>query len=564
MKRLFLSGRGATLAVCTLLSACADAGPSGAAIANGTNSAYGAYLAAHYASLRHDPGAAFAFYSAAYAAMPPSQDIAEQGFVNGVLAGAPDAGRFAQPLSGNPIAAMYEGNQAMAAGDYTRAVKLYQALPADDLMGLIKPLLVAWAQFGAGQEPAALAGLQAGFSDSSFGPVYQLNAALIADADGDRLRAGPLYAAVPTDQPNLRLAQILASWDARQGQASSAEAELQTLAQLHPDLEIALPALQETMSKPVITTARQGAAEAYLTLAGALNQPGQAVLREAFLRFALQLRPDLSAARLLLADTLAGGGGPNAQPSPAETRDALAVLAQIPAGDPLYGPATMQRAALLAANNQPAQGAALLQGLLPTAPNDPMLLNTLAETLRQAGQCGQAIPYYTQALSVLGAAPPEGAWTIYFDRGVCEDQTGNWPAAEADMKQALSLSPDQPYVINYLAYSWALHGENMAQAEAMLTRAVSLTPDDGAVVDSLGYVQLKEGQTAKALSTLIRAVELDPSDAEVNGHLGDAFWQAGLPLQADYQWQRALSLGPDDTLKAEIEAKIAAHFGGGQ
>jgi tetratricopeptide (TPR) repeat protein len=563
MRRLFLSGRAATLAVCTLLSACANASPSGAAGVGAQGSAYGAYLAAHYASLQHDPSAAFAFYSAAYAAMQPSQDMAEQGFVNGVLADAPDAGRFAQPLSGNPIAIMYEGNQAVARGDYARAAKIYQTLPADGLMGLIRPLLVAWAQFGEGQEPAALAGLQAGFADGSFGAVYQLNAALIADAAGDRLRAGPLYAAVPADQPNFRLAQILASWAAREGHTADAQAELQTLVQAHPDLEIALPALEESMGRPVITTAPEGVAEAYLTLAGALTQPSQALLREAFLRFALQLRPDLSAARLLLADTLGGEGDQNAQPSPAQLRDALAALAEISAHDPLYGPATMQRAALLAANNQPAQGAALLQALLPTAPNDPLLLNTLAETLRQAGQCGQAIPYYTQALGVLGATPPEGAWTIYFDRGVCEDQTGNWPAAEADMKQALSLSPDQPYVINYLAYSWALHGENLAQAEAMLTRAVSLTPDDGAVVDSLGYVQMKEGQTDKALATLIRAVQLDPSDAEVNGHLGDAFWQAGLPLQADYQWQRALSLGPDDKLKAEIEAKIAAHFGAG-
>ena len=560
MRTLFLSGRSVTLAVCVLLSACADAGPSGAASAGAVNSAYGAYLTARYASLQHDPSAAYQFYTKAYAAMPPSQDVAEQGFVTGVLAGAPGAGHFVGQLPGNPMAIMFAGNEAMARGDFMAAAGLYRTLPSDDLPGLIRPLLLAWATFGQGQEQVAVNNLQAGFDGGSFGPVYALNAALIADADGDQQRAGQLYNSISTDQPNLRLAQVLASWSARQGHADKAQAELQLLMQVHPDLEIALPALQANLSKPVISTAAQGAAEAYLTLAGALNQPQQALLRQAFLRFALQLRPDLSPARLLLADTLTGAAGPNAQTTPAETRDALQVLADIPASDPLYGPALMQRASLLAANGAPDQGAQLLMSLLPQAPSDPLLLNSLAETLRQAGRCADAIPYYGRALDALGASPPEGAWTIYFYRGICEDQTGNWAAAEPDIKQALNLSPDQPYVMNYLAYSWALHGENLAQAQAMLTHAVSLAPNDGAVIDSLGFVLLTEGQTGKALSTMIRAVQLDPDDPEVNGHLGDAFWQAGAKLQADYQWQRALSLKPDPKLQAEISAKISAHF----
>ena len=37
-----------------------------------------------------------------------------------------------------------------------------------------------------------------------------------------------------------------------------------------------------------------------------------------------------------------------------------------------------------------------------------------------------------------------------------------WSKAEADFKHALTLSPDQPFVLNYLGYSWADMGQNLA------------------------------------------------------------------------------------------------------
>jgi Flp pilus assembly protein TadD len=224
----------------------------------------------------------------------------------------------------------------------------------------------------------------------------------------------------------------------------------------------------------------------------------------------------------------------------------------------------VQEANLLAALGRTDEAAALLQGLLATSPHDPGLLANIGDVLRQGSKFTEAIPYYTQAIAVMNAQPggaPAGAWTLYFDRGICEDQLGHWDKAEPDMQMALKLSPDQPYVLNYLAYSWALHDQNLPQAKAMLTKAVALDPNDGAVIDSLGYVEMKMGNTKQAITLLTQAVQLSADDAEVNGHLGDAFWQDGQPLQAAYQWQRALSLHPDAKLKAELEGKVTQHFG---
>ncbi len=561
MKLIPLTGRRGAAALCILLSACA-AGPLNAIGGSGQpSSGYGAYLAARYADDTGDPAQAARYYRIALHAAPDNAQLISEGFMAGVLSGDAGTTALASRQPHNVLGTMLLGNHAASTGDFATAQADFTSLPQDDLTGLIKPLLIAWAQYGQGNEQAALNGLGPYFNNGNFGAVYVLNAALIADAAGDTKNAAQLYGAVDGSQPNLRMAQILASWDTRQGQNGQAMAELSALMAVHPDLAIALPAMQMQLNKPVIGSATDGMAEAYLTLAGSLTQPQAALLRIAFLRFALQLRPDLTAARLLLADTQTGADNTATPPTPVQMQNALDTLAPVAKTDPLYAPAAIQQANLLAALNRTDEAVALLTGLLVNAPHDPTLLSSIADTLREGSQFEAAIPYYTQAIAALGPNPPPGAWTLFFYRGICEDQLGHWDKAQPDMQMALQLSPSQPYVLNYMAYSWAVHGQNLPQAKDMLAKAVALDPNDGAVIDSLGYVEMKLGNTKQAITLLTQAVQLSADDAEVNGHLGDAFWQAGRPLQADYQWQRALSLHPDAKLKAELQGKITEHFG---
>ncbi|GLR68483.1 hypothetical protein GCM10010909_31640 [Acidocella aquatica] len=560
MDKFSLVRRRFAVAACVMLSACAAAGPSGAASYPPPNAAYGAYLAAHYAAARNDPAAAVKYFTRGLAAAPGNPAMIGEGFLASVQAGAPQALALAPQLPGNTLAALLLGNQAAMAGDYAQAAAVYGALPQDDLLGLIKPVLLAWSRFGQGNTQAALKVLQPYFSAGAFAPVYVLNAAMIADAGHDISDAAQYYNAVSNEQPNLRLAQILASWQARQGAQALAQQELDSLAQAHPDLQIALPGLQAQIAQPVVATASQGLAEAYLTLAGSLNQSSSAFLQQVFLRFALQLRPDLTAARLLLANTLSGADNPAATPSPVMLQNALDALAPVTPHDPLFAPVAMQEANLLASLGRSADAVTLLDKLIAISPQDPGLLATAGDTLRAANEMEAAIPYYSKAIAAMGDPPPPAAWSLFFDRGICEDTVKDWAAAEPDMLQALALGPNQPYVLNYIGYTWAMKGEKLDEAQAMLERAMALDPNDGAVIDSLGYVNMKRGNIQTALSLLTQAVQLSPDDAEVNGHLGDAFWQAGEKLQAAYQWQRALSLGPDAKLEAELKAKIQQNF----
>ncbi len=557
------AARRSLIAVCILLSACA-ATPAGGAMPAGAavdGHDYGAFLAARYADARSDPAAATQFYGVALAADPNNESLADQAFSAALLAGSPRAADLAKALPDNPLALMLLGDQAAAAGDFNGAVTRFQQLPEDGLSGLIRPLLLAWAQTGAGQPLAGIAGLKPLFDTIPFGPVYLLNAALIADVSNDMAEAAADYAQSGAMQaPNLRLAEILASWQARQGNAAAATAEIDQIGTDDPDLQLAMPALQARLANPVVSTPAQGMAEAYLTLAGALTQPSQLSLRITFLRFALMLRPDLSAARLLLADAQTSSGtapGPTAPaPTDAQLRAALATLQAISPADALYGPAAMQQAGALAALNQPAAAVALLDRLAAANPGNVAPVQAAADILRGTGEFEPAIAEYDKAIAIVGKSPPPDEWTLYFDRAICEDQSGDWAAAQPDLTQALSMAPNQPYLLNYIGYSWALRGEKLAAAHAMIQQAVGLDPNDGAVIDSLGYVSLRQGNVGDAVSLLTQAVELDPDDPEVNAHLADAFFAEGRRLQADYQWRRALALKPDPRLQATIEERL--------
>ena len=135
-------------------------------------------------------------------------------------------------------------------------------------------------------------------------------------------------------------------------------------------------------------------------------------------------------------------------------------------------------------------------------------------------------------------------WVLYYTRGISNERAGNWPAAEADFREALVLSPDQPMVLNYLGYSLVEQGRDLDEALDMIERAVAGQPDDGYITDSLGWVLYRMGRYEEAVPHMLRAVELTPDDPIINDHLGDVLWKVGRIREAEFQWRRALSFGP--------------------
>jgi len=90
------------------------------------------------------------------------------------------------------------------------------------------------------------------------------------------------------------------------------------------------------------------------------------------------------------------------------------------------------------------------------------------------------------------------------------EEANRWPEAKAALQQGLTLSPDQPLLLNFLGYAQLERGENMDAAEAMIRKASDLAPDDASITDSLGWAQFKRGKVDEAIATLQQAAEKDP------------------------------------------------------
>ena len=185
-----------------------------------------------------------------------------------------------------------------------------------------------------------------------------------------------------------------------------------------------------------------------------------------------------------------------------------------------------------------------------------------AEPAREDGELLNDEHRYGDAASRLSLAiadtknPGGDDWSLFFDRAVAYDRSHQWPRAEADLRRALQLSPDQPFVLNYLGYSYAEQDRNLEEARHMLERALAQKPHDGAFLDSLGWIILKQKHVGEAIAQLQEAAELTPEDPTVNYHLGVAYWEAGRRSEAENQWRRALILKPDADDLPKIQARL--------
>ncbi|MCF8523244.1 MAG: hypothetical protein K9F96_00310, partial [Candidatus Fonsibacter sp.] len=133
-------------------------------------------------------------------------------------------------------------------------------------------------------------------------------------------------------------------------------------------------------------------------------------------------------------------------------------------------------------------------------------------------------------------------WIYYYNLAISQERAGVWENAEKNFLQALKISPKQPEVLNYLAYSWLEKKINLDKAKEMLVEAVNLSKGRGYILDSLGWAYFLLKDFDKAEEILQTAYEKEPSEAVIYDHYGDVLWTNGKQIQARYVWQNAIKL----------------------
>ena len=179
-----------------------------------------------------------------------------------------------------------------------------------------------------------------------------------------------------------------------------------------------------------------------------------------------------------------------------------------------------------------------------------------AKFLKNNDQFEDSIKLYTQIIKKIKKDHPLYP-KVKDGRGVAYERLGKWDKAEKDLLSSLDSSPDQAYVINYLAYSWIEQGVKIEKSLDMLEKANNLRSNDPYITDSLGWALFKLQRYEESKNYLQLAVKLLPGDPIVNDHYGDVLWKSGKQLQARYYWNYVLNLEKtEEDLKKAVEEKL--------
>lgn len=512
----------------------------------------GDYLAARQASFLGDFKSAAYYYGKALARDPGRPELLERAVLANISLGEVDrAGSYAERLAQDGYSSQI-AQMALVARDARG--EAYGAIikAIDDKRGLgplADGLVKAWSQLGEGDMTSALvtfdevAGIQGLAPFAAYHKAFAL--ASVGDYEGAELILGGNQSSglAATRRGVMAHAEILSQLDRN-------DDAVQLLTDsfggnLDPGLEDLRTRLEggETVPFTHVRSPRDGIAEVFYTVAGALASENNEDLTLLYAQMAEYLRKDHTDAILLSAEVLSKIG---------QYDQAIETYAKVPKEDEAYHAAELGRAEALRASGDMDAAIAVLEELAKSHGSMPVVSSTLGDYLRQDERYDEAVTAYTEALSKV-AEVSERHWFLFYARAISYERLDKWTEAEADFRKALDLNPEQPQVLNYLGYSLVEKQVKLDEALDMIERAVEARPNAGYIVDSLGWVLYRLGRYEEAVPHMERAAELMPIDPVVNDHLGDVYWAVGREREAEFMWKRALSFVDWEDAAAEAD-----------
>ena len=517
----------------------------------------GSYLAARHASVERDSNSAATFYRSALRTDPKNNELLDRAFISSLADGDIDeavklAERILTVDKANRVARLVVGVRDLKQKKYASAQLNINQSIRGPITDLVATMLSGWASYGAGDTKTAVANIDK-LTGPEWYPIFKdLHAGMILDLAGKEKDAGArLERAYKLDDSMLRVADAYARWLSRNKDAAAAAAVYEAFDKKLARHPLVLEGLHDSRAgkklTPLVDSPQTGAAEALYGIGATLTRRGGEDLALVYLQLSLYLAPNHPLALLSLADLYESVKKPAM---------AIKIYERMPASSPLKRNAQIQLATNLDAADRSDEAIKILKGVTAEDPKDIEAIMALGNIERGRKKFADCVQTYSQGIDALPQASEKTNWVYYYYRGICEERSKQWSKAEADMRKALDLQPEQPHVLNYLGYSWIDQGINLDEGMKMIKRAVDQRPDDGYIVDSLGWAHYRIGNYEDAVKNLERAIDLKPEDPTINDHLGDAYWRIGRVLEAKFQWAHARDLKPEPDELPKIEAKI--------
>jgi len=214
-------------------------------------------------------------------------------------------------------------------------------------------------------------------------------------------------------------------------------------------------------------------------------------------------------------------------------------------GEAQRAPDSKGKAALLVATAQaagkPDVAIAELQKMEAKDPSSPAIQIRIGELELQRRNLPEALKRYERARTL---APTQKG--IDASIASVQEQLGKYPEAIANYRTALAKAPDDPVVLNNLAFLLADTGGDLNEALQMITKALQKAPKNGSLRDTMAWVEMKRHNSSAALPILQSLVVQFPNDATFHYHYAVALLDRGNRSLAKQEAQLALAKQPSD------------------
>lgn len=428
------------------------------------------------------------------------------------------------PPSHRPEAILQMQQQLSRTSDPAGAAALLQRLVANDLKSAEAHLALARAKETANDIPGALAELdEAQKIRPDFEAAALMAAELRADSAPDQAIAG-LKAFVNKAPASVNGHITLARLYLQQNDLQAARSEFETLRTIAPKD----PRVPLALGLTSLQSKRYDEAELYL---------------KEYLQLAEQVpaaSPDIAYQYLAqIAE---------------EKKDYPAAVAWLDRIDDarLAPAAAVKRAQLLGRMGKLDDAQAVFNDMLADAEDipEPDQRAQRMTAIRQA-EVGMLIDAksYDRARKVLeerAAAEPDNSDWVY-ELAMLDEREKRYDSMEKLLRRVIAMQPEAKQGYNALGYSLADRNVRLPEALKLLEKASALGPDDPYIMDSLAWVKFRLGQLQPAAELLRNAYAKAP-EAEIGAHLGEVLWQLGQQDEARKTWTEAAKIEPDNVI----------------
>ena len=140
--------------------------------------------------------------------------------------------------------------------------------------------------------------------------------------------------------------------------------------------------------------------------------------------------------------------------------------------------------------------------------------------------------------------------------GIIYGQMGDFAKARDSYEKVLALNPNLVPALNNLAYIYSEKLSNLDRAAELARKAHELVPAEPSVQDTFGWVLYRQGKYQEAAELLEQSASKSPDRGEIQFHLGMANYMMGRLDEARAALQKAVSVPGDFPGKDEAKSRL--------